>query len=293
MSAKKLAEVFKQLRTEDFRVLLAVEIGMNDCEYVPTDTIYHLSELGQDRAQYVIRRLHSLRLLRRWTGPYRGYALNYNGYDCLALNVLVKRGVLDAIGQPIGVGKESDVYDGLSPGGERMAIKFYRFGRTSFRQIKRSRAYPKRWLDWMLRSKMAAKKEFKALGLLYQHGVSVPKPIAQNRHVIVTSLIEGAPLAVYSEIPTPEKVLEEIMENVRRAYTEAGVINADLSEYNILIKPDGHVLIIDWPQFITSKHPNAFMLLERDVRNVLSYFERKFKVKMDPKEALEFLTLPG
>lgn len=71
---------------------------------------------------------------------------------------------------------------------------------------------------------------------------------------------------------------------------KAGVIHADMSEYNIILKPDGHVLLIDWPQYVTLEHSNASDLLKRDVRNVLNYFSRKFKLKIRLNEALEYVT---
>jgi RIO-like serine/threonine protein kinase len=71
---------------------------------------------------------------------------------------------------------------------------------------------------------------------------------------------------------------------------KAHVIHGDLSEYNIILKPDMHILIIDWPQYILAKHPNATELLTRDVQNVLQYFRRKRMLKVDLKEALEYVT---
>jgi RIO kinase 2 len=63
-----------------------------------------------------------------------------------------------------------------------------------------------------------------------------------------------------------------------------------MSEYNIILKPDGHVLLIDWPQYVTLEHSNASDFLKRDVRNVLNYFSRKFKLKIRINEALEYVT---
>jgi RIO kinase 2 len=51
-----------------------------------------------------------------------------------------------------------------------------------------------------------------------------------------------------------------------------------------------HILIIDWPQYVTKEHPNAQKLLTRDVRNILQYFERKHMLKAELKEALDFVT---
>ncbi|MCJ7560850.1 serine/threonine-protein kinase RIO2, partial [Candidatus Bathyarchaeota archaeon] len=191
------------------------------------------------------------------------------------------------------VGKEADVYDALNPDGVRIAVKFHRLGRISFRQTRRKRGYTKEHASWLFQSRLAAEKEFQGLKLVYQHGIAVPEPLNQNRHAIAMGMIEGAELAKWREIPKPEKVLKEVMRNVKKAYLKAGVIHADLSEYNIILKPDMHILIIDWPQYVMVDHPNAQQLLMRDVRNVLNFFSRKFSVKVKVKEACGYVTGKG
>jgi RIO kinase 2 len=103
-------------------------------------------------------------------------------------------------------------------------------------------------------------------------------------------MIDGAELAKWKEIPKPEKVLREVFRNTRKAYLKAGVIHADLSEYNILLKPNMHILIIDWPQYVLAGHPNAQQLLLRDVKNVVTFFSRKFNLKVKVKEACDYVT---
>jgi len=223
-------------------------------------------------------------------GAYVGYSLNYAGYDCLAINAFVKTEVLEAFGKPLGVGKEADVYDALNPKEERIAVKFHRLGRISFRQTVRKRGYTTERTSWLFQSRVAGEKEFQALKLVFLHGVAVPKPISQNRHVVVMGMIEGAELAEYKEIPKPERVLKEILRNIRKAYLKASVVHADLSEYNVILKPDTHILIIDWPQYVTKEHPNAQQLLTRDVKNILSFFRRKHMLKPKLKENLAYVT---
>jgi RIO kinase 2 len=126
--------------------------------------------------------------------------------------------------------------------------------------------------------------------LVYSKGVSVPKPISQNRHVIAMGMIEGGELSKYKDIGDPKKVLKEILRNVRKTYLKAHVIHADLSEYNIILKPDGHLLIIDWPQYVTTDHANAGELLLRDLKNVLAFFSRRFNVDLPVGEACDYVT---
>ena len=59
-------------------------------------------------------------------------------------------------------------------------------------------------------------------------------------------MIEGGELGKYKDVGDPKKVLKEILRNVRKTYLKAHIIHGDLSEYNIILKPDGHILIIDW-----------------------------------------------
>jgi len=290
-TADTAVQVFRNLEPEDFRVLLAIELGMSRYRNVPEDKIPRVASLTQREVAYRLPRLRKLRLIRRWLGPYTGYQLNMAGYDCLAVNALVKANVLEAFGKPLGVGKEADVYDALTLGGQQVAVKFHRLGRTSFRQTRRKRGYiaERQHISWLYQSRLAAQKEFEALKLVHPYGVSVPEPIQQNRHVVVMGMIEGSDLVDYIQIPEPQNVLDEILLNLRKAYLEAEVVHADLSEFNVIFRPNGHVLIIDWPQYVRKSHPNADQLLKRDVTNIVRFFQRKFKTKTRLKEALAYI----
>jgi RIO kinase 2 len=289
-SADVAVHVFRKLESEDFRVLNIIETAMSKREFVPKEQIAKYAQLPMDRIDFTLGRLNKLGLIYSMHGAYVGHTLNYAGYDCLAINAFVKAGLIEAFGQTLGVGKEADVYDALTPAGVRIAVKFQRLGRISFRQTRRKRGYVAEHAGWLFQSRLAAEREFQALKLVYQHGVAVPEPLSQNRHVIAMGMIEGAELAKWKEISKPEKVLKEVLRNVKKAYSKAGVIHADLSEYNIILKPDMHILIIDWPQYVMANHPNAQQLLMRDVSNVLKYFSRRYGLKVKIREVYAYVT---
>jgi RIO kinase 2 len=289
-SAEVAVQVFRKLESEDFRILHIIEAAMSKREFVPREQIQKYAKLPMDRIDFTLGKLNKLGLIYQTKGAYTGHTLNYAGYDCLAINTLVKAGVIESFGQTLGVGKEADVYDALSSTGKRIAVKFHRLGRISFRQTRRKRGYIREHSSWLFQSHVAAEKEFQAMQLVYKNGVAVPEPISQNRHVIAMGMIEGAELSKYKEIGKPEKVLKEILRNVRKTYLKAHVIHADLSEYNIILKPDGHILIIDWPQYVKTNHANAKELLQRDIQNVLTFFSRKFNIKVTVKEACDYVT---
>lgn len=176
--------------------------------------------------------------------------------------------------------------------GETAVIKLHRHGRISFRSVRRTRGYvaERRHTSWLYISRLAATREYSGLQILYPAGVSVPKPIAQNRHAIVMSAIEGDLLSDCNVFSKPLKILNSIIENVKKAYVKAHMIHADLSEYNVLVTPKLKILIIDWPQWISSNHPNWSFYLERDLKNILYYFERKFGVKEDLRNVIADVT---
>ncbi|MFQ5998029.1 MAG: RIO1 family regulatory kinase/ATPase [Candidatus Bathyarchaeia archaeon] len=293
MSFKKGMKEFKGLTSRDFRVLLAIEAGMSAYKFVPTQTIEEYSSLPPSEARLRLERVHQLKLIRRWTGQYIGYTLNSLGYDFLAMNALVKGSGIAGLGHSLGVGKEADVFEAITDSDTNVALKFHRLGRVSFRQTKRHRDYSLRQDFWLFRSREAAGKEYEALKRLYEVGVSVPEPIAHNRHAIVMSMIQGVKLSDFDRLPRPKFLLLKVLENVRKALDETAIVHGDLSEFNVILEPDGRVLIIDWPQYVTQQHIEWKRLLLRDIRNIVTFFRRKHGVDLNPDEAVKMIVGKG
>jgi RIO kinase 2 len=293
MSAVDIAvREFRKLEPEDLKILQAIEQQMKNYEHAPADAISNQAELPLSEIEYRLPILIKKGLVQGWRGQYVGYSITTAGYDTLAINTLVQANIIEAFGKPLGVGKESDVYDALTPDERRVALKFHRLGRTSFKKTKRKRGYTIKYSytpDWHHQSRIAAEKEYRSLKLLYPKGVAVPEPIKRTRHVLVMGMIEGAELYHYPELPDAQAVYNEILVNVKRAYRDAHLIHGDLSPFNIILQPNQHILIIDWPQNVSTKHPNAKQLLERDLRNVLTFFKRKYGLQNRLKDALTYV----
>jgi RIO kinase 2 len=90
-----------------------------------------------------------------------------------------------------------------------------------------------------------------------------------------------------TKLAEPQWFLDEIIRQVGIVY-EKGYIHSDLSEYNIFVN-EGIVQFIDWPQCVEISHPHAEELLERDVSNVLTYFKRKYNIKMNLDEVISLV----
>lgn len=102
--------IFKYLTIDDFRVLLAIELGMRNHEFVPTDLIESIARLKRVNIHKVLMNLLKNKLIHHNGQKYSGFCLNYLGYDFLAIRSLLKKGILVKILTRMGVGKESDVY---------------------------------------------------------------------------------------------------------------------------------------------------------------------------------------
>lgn len=281
-----VASIMKSLKNYDYKVLFTMEKLHAKYEYIPIDILARQLRKSIEALIEDLARLHKLGLVSRRKQEYLGYALRQYGRDALALKYFVDQGLLDAVGTKLGVGKEADVYDGLSPSGYRVAIKFHRIGRRSFKQTKRLRSYGEN-LSSYGQSCIAAKREYEALESLYPLGIKVPKPISYNRHVVIMGIIVGDPLYAVTSLPDPYKIFIEIISNVKRAYHEASIVHTDLSEFNVIVKPDSDILIIDWPQWVPKTHPRSLEYLKRDVANISRFFNRRFNLDIDINEVLK------
>ena len=153
----------RYITPEEYRVLTAVEMGSKNHEVVPTTLIAQISSLRHAGISKLLSNLLKRRLVARvQNNVYDGFRLTYGGYDYLAVRALSKRKSMYAVGNQIGVGKESDIYLVSNEEGECRVLKIHRLGRISFRKIKEKRDYmgKRKSASWMYMSRLAAQKEY-------------------------------------------------------------------------------------------------------------------------------------
>jgi len=212
-----------------------------------------------------------------------------------ALYKLVGDGYIDAFGGPISTGKEANVYEALGGEGEEVAVKVYRINASAFKQMRDYLEGDPRFegisndkgqvvLAWV-------RKEYANLERAQRAGVRVPTPIAVERNVLVMELVglveDRARRLSEVEVENPETAYEVVREYMRRLYS-AGLIHGDLSEYNMIIH-EGELVIIDLGQAVTVHHPNSDDFLDRDCKNVASFFRRQ-GLEVTDDELYEFVT---
>ncbi len=194
----------------------------------------------------------------------------------LALEKLNTKGFIDEIRSIVSTGKEANIYHGYLKDKE-IAIKIYAIDTSSFKNMERYIIGDKRFDTWRNRRQLIynwAQKEYKNLSRVYRD-INCPQPYKAYRNVLVMDFIgkDGIPAPRMKDLPPekPRKYFKTIKEYMKKMY-ERQLVHADLSEYNILNA--GKPVIIDISTGVLLDHPKAEEFLQRDVRNICSYFRK-------------------
>jgi RIO kinase 1 len=122
--------------------------------------------------------------------------------------------------------------------------------------------------------------EFEVLSALHYAGADVPAPFACTEKAILMEFVgdeDGdSPQLQYARFADgeAEKVLERILWDIELMVRE-NVVHGDLSAFNMLYH-EGQVRIIDFPQAVDPrKNSSARDLLQRDISNVVEFFQRR------------------
>ena len=204
-----------------------------------------------------------------------------------ALQPLIDDGVIDEVLRPLKSGKEATVYLVRSNGQTRCAKVYRDMGQRSFqkraqyqegrgvRGSRNARAMSKSTRFGRKEQEAAWKNaEVDALYQLVAANVRVPRPYGYFNDVLVMELVTdsaGNPAPRLSEIELSADKAREYHEFLMRQIARMlsiGLIHGDLSEFNVLVGPEGPV-IIDFPQVVNAAGNNgALAMLERDVNNI-------------------------
>lgn len=199
----------------------------------------------------------------------------------LAISRLVNRGCFDMIDYPIATGKEGGVFRAVRGAGF-VAVKVYRIGNATFRRFP-PHALAELRREGSIRSLNQVipawtRREHTLLGRLRDAGVRAPEPIAYLRNVLVMEYIGGpegaAPRLRDAVLPDLSALYEDLVGQIRRMLAPGGLVHGDLSPYNVLYHED-HTVLIDVAQAISSDHPQALSLLERDLGHFAEFLTRR------------------
>lgn len=209
------------------------------------------------------------------------------------MQALIDDGVIDEVLRPLKSGKEAAVYVVRSGDDVRCAKVYKDMAQRSFQQrvqyqegrkvrgSREARAIGKASKYGRKQQETAWKNtEVDALYQLRDAGVRVPQPHGYFHGVLVMELVTDA-----EGFSAPRLGEVELSADEARAYHAVlvrqvvrmlccGLIHGDLSAYNVLVGPDGPV-VIDFPQVVSAGGNNAARaMLLRDVNNLTASLGR-------------------
>jgi len=204
-----------------------------------------------------------------------------NVFDTFTFRTLFKlagQGHFDVIESPVSIGKESNVFTARTRQGARIIVKIYRLETCDFNRMYDYLKFDPRFKLKKQRRKIIfswVQREFRNLMKARQAGVLVPKPIAFLNNVLLIEFVGNDEIALKLKDHLPKnktQFLKKIIQNMKKLH-KAGLVHADLSQFNILNYHENPVFI-DMSQATTFENPQAKEFLERDIKNITNFFNK-------------------
>lgn len=184
---------------------------------------------------------------------------------------------IDRFEFPIASGKESIVF-AASNQGKFFAVKIYKTVATTFKNIERYAG--DRWgienssnkrkfvVQW-------AYREFRNLEIAHSVGVCSPKPLKVIGNVLLMQYLgtKKSPAPQIKDVDVGKDMVNQVLNDIRNLYLIGKLVHGDLSEYNFL-KFRKRAYMIDIAQAVDTKDPASTVLLRRDIRNMVKFFNK-------------------
>ncbi len=239
--------------------------------------------------------LKTQEILDRLVSNRKTFGEVFDQQTLLRLGKLISDKIINQMDFPLSTGKEANLFRGTTPEHTYVAIKIYRTSTMTFKHIAGYLEGDPRFKSGLTNRRDIieewAKKEYKNLDLLQHAKVRAPAPLRRLHNILVMEYIgdehQAAPLLKDTPLKHPQKIFDEIMTFITRMY-KAGIVHADLSEYNVLMfqqKP----YLIDVGQAVLLEHPSSSEFLKRDLHNIVHYF-KKYGITADEQAFFDTLT---
>ncbi|MFH1439345.1 MAG: serine protein kinase RIO [Candidatus Woesearchaeota archaeon] len=229
----------------------------------------------------------------------------FDNYTNRNLFKLKSQGYFERLESPISVGKEANIFtaetkeekdtkDSKGKNKKKLVIvKIYRLETCNFNKmydyIKQDPRYAgmkkqrrKIIFSW-------TQREYRNLLKAREVGVRVPLPLTQLDNILVLEYMGDDYIALQLKNHQPKnkaKFLNSIIGYMRLLWKKANLVHGDLSCFNILNYNENPVFI-DFSQTTDIKSGNAKELLERDIKNVCTFFRKIGLKNLDEKKIMK------
>lgn len=240
---------------------------------------YDEDKIFEKLERRIERYIRKQRMLDKISDEYEVREEVFDKHTLMALYTLMNKGYIDEFYGVVSTGKEARVFSAVDKYGNPIAVKIFLTWTSEFRKGRMRYILGDPRFDNVYSSPQKliyawASKEYKNLKLAFEAGVYVPRPITSHKNIVIMEFIgedfKPAPLLKDYHDPSPH-ILYQILRQVKLLYNNAGLIHADLSEYNIFYfrrKP----ILFDFGQAVIRSHPQAEIFLVRDISNILNFF---------------------
>ncbi len=238
------------------------------------------SEETRKMQERLLRSERDNRYLRKDSDQRKVMEEVFDQATLLALKELISRREILQLNGVVRAGKEARVYWGVGADGRPRAVKIYLMVSADFRKRLIYIAGDKRFQRLPGSSheiiKLWVRKEFKNLQQADSAGIRVPKPYSFFRNVLVMEYLGEPPLPapLFAESEVNESDYTWVFKTVSKLYKRAGLVHADLSEFNIF-KWGTERIIFDFGSAVLFSHPEAVQFLRRDITNMVRFFRKR------------------
>lgn len=213
--------------------------------------------------------------------------------------LLYEEGVAKTMLGLVGQGKEANVYYARDFQDRLIAIKMFRINTTSHNFQSFSPRSKLTDTGKLAFATALCTREYENLHYMYEGGVRVPVPYDRTEFVFSMELLgdEFGPYPLLRNVDLhqmglePIEVLDEILDQLDIMFNKARMVHGDFSEHN-LVMMNYMPFVIDVYQS-ERWHPNydtpariakekALPILYRDVKAIIQYFIKKYRVGYDP-----------
>lgn len=206
---------------------------------------------------------------------------------------LQSQGHYDELVSPLKVGKESNVFIAVK-GKKKIIVKIYHLQNSNFNKMFSYIRVDSRYTYLQHRSREIifawTQREYSNLLRAEKARINVPEPLTVKNNVLVEEMIGDPAPQLKDAVPAdPAAFFDEVITQIRKLYA-AGLVHGDLSAFNIL-NWNEQPYFIDFSQATLTKTPNASELLERDLKNILQFFQ-KLGIKAEFTQTLKQITAP-
>ncbi len=223
-----------------------------------------------------------VRKSRKSREEWKIYKNVFDSFTEKNLFTLSSQGYFSELEQPIALGKEANVFLATKKDGTHIIIKIYRLENCNFNKMFYYISADPRFVGLENQKRKVifswVQREYRNL-LLAREKINVPTPLGFKDNILLMEFIGEDEAAPKLKDKTPENIEDFLKKTIAsvKGLIDAGLVHGDLSDFNILNHKENPVFI-DMSQSTPLKTQNSKELLERDIKNICTFFRRHMKI---------------